>query len=102
MKSTTKYFDCICYAERHTVRFRYYDEDIPPDDNLSMSIQFSAIQPWYKRVWYCLRYMFGIEFPDGYWDGSEISPQQQLELIDFIKDRLDSKVKVNSNDKTSI
>jgi hypothetical protein len=55
------YIECDCHSREHLLQF-YHDTE---DNSLIVSTHLSHWQPWYKRVWIGIRYVFGGKVREG-------------------------------------
>lgn len=60
-----EYFDCRCHSPEHTLRM-WLDDD-PGDPCVYISV-FLAEDPWYRRVWTGIKYIFGYKCRYGHFD----------------------------------
>jgi len=51
----TEFFRCDCASTEHQFVIDYWDGD----DELIVSVHLNPLEPWYKRVWMAVRYVFG-------------------------------------------
>lgn len=49
------HIDCDCMDYCHTMRFWYDNED----NMLYNTIHLRPLQPWYKRIWIAIKFIFG-------------------------------------------
>lgn len=63
---TNYYLECACCSNEHLVKLIYDDgtHDIP---FLAMYVQLIQ-EPWYKRIWKGIKYIFGHQCVYGHWD----------------------------------
>ena len=51
-----KYLDCECRDSACVVRFNWLTDE--KYGYLSIETQFKGYLPWYKRIWYAIKYIF--------------------------------------------
>lgn len=60
-----RYLDCNCEFSEHVVRFywlKHEDGDDPRElGYLGVNTQLAQRAPWYKRLWWSIKYVFGAE-----------------------------------------
>ena len=66
------FFSCQCSDFRHVFRF-VLDEK---DGDLWLEVQLNAWEPWYKRAWNALKYVFGQKVAYGYYDTTMVKPEE--------------------------
>src|SRR5690606_37212848 len=52
------YFECFCRSPEHTLRFAYFEDDIKNWPFLDVDVHLTKL-PFFKRLWYGIRYIFG-------------------------------------------
>lgn len=79
------YAECVCHDAGHVTRFildKKYDE-------ILVEVQLNPYYPWYKRVWYAIKYVFGYQSRYGHWDcpsfNAEGAKQLRVMLDEFDK-----------------
>lgn len=92
MLDGTHYVECECTSAEHTLRFTI-DVD---DEVIYTEVHLNPWQPWYKRVWMAVKYVFGYRCKYGNWDCTMLNVKQveQLELVinTFKKMKFDQKL----------
>jgi hypothetical protein len=58
------YFTCACSDFGHTIRFNFD----PQDGELYLDVHLYNWEPWYKRVWVAVLYVFKKHKPYGHYD----------------------------------
>ena len=79
------YFDCACYDSEHTIRFVFDDDGDIAELYLDV---FLADQPWYKRLWLGIKYIFGYKSRYGHfgnWTLAEHDAERLQDLLDRYK-----------------
>ena len=56
MLDGTHFFECVCHANEHTIRFTLDKED----NEIFVSIYLCQFRPWWERIWIALQYIVGI------------------------------------------
>ena len=77
-----KYIECACGDMEHVLRLSYFLDD----GELSIQYHLALYQSWHKRIWYAVKYIFGI-VGDGFSSYTDVlieNPDTMQELIDFI------------------
>lgn len=70
---------CECHSPEHQVLFWYDDED----DELYCEVHLSD-QPFFRRLWGGLKYIFGYKSRYGNWDNTIFSPENCKKLRDYL------------------
>lgn len=70
------YIECDCHSDEHVLRFAYD----PVDHDVYLSVFLNHWEPWYKRVWNAVRYVFGYKSKYGHFDSTTMSHQNLLQL----------------------
>jgi len=65
------YFDCCCSDFGHVIRFSFDAED----GDLYLSVHLHQWEPWYKRVWAAIRYVFKKDKTYGHYDTTMLRPE---------------------------
>lgn len=60
----SEYFECRCFSDEHTLRFAL-DED---HGDIFAGVFLHNWEPFYKRVWIAIKYIFGYKCRYGHWD----------------------------------
>jgi hypothetical protein len=75
------YLDCACSDFNHVIRFTFD----PEDGEVYLDVRLNAYEPWWKRVWYALRYVFGFKPPAyGHYDCTILRPDDFARLHDLL------------------
>jgi len=75
--------DCQCMSEEHTIRFVYS----PEENEVYTSVYLNNFEPWYKRIWLAIRYIFKFKPSYGHFDCTVLKPDDVL-LLDRLWDRV--------------
>ena len=68
-KEREEYFVCECEAPQHSFTFHdMTDIDGKWTDPVYINIHMAQCYPWYKRIWYAIKYVFGYKSRYGDWD----------------------------------
>lgn len=62
-----EYFECLCESNEHLVRVNYFVDEFE-EDGIYVDIHLNSYEPWYKRIWLSLKYIFGYNCKYGHWD----------------------------------
>lgn len=57
------YYECRCHSPEHTMLITYY----PEDGDMCATI-FLNENPWYKRLWIAIKYVFNYKCVYGHFD----------------------------------
>lgn len=69
MSYKTEYFECVCSSDEHTLKFVLDEEcDDIMDLEIWTSVFLDQYQPWWKRIWVAIKYIFGYKSRYGHWD----------------------------------
>lgn len=80
-----KYIECDCHSDEHVLRFSMD----PKDGDVCMSVFLSNWEPWYKRVWHAVKYIFGYKSQYGHFDSTVMSGQNLMQLRDVCDRAID-------------
>ena len=75
---TTEYFDCECKTPEHTLRFTLDNEY----GDLYLDV-FLRPDVWHKRLWYAIKYVFGLRCDLGAFGGWMFDPNDLERLVNF-------------------
>ena len=62
-----EYFECQCLSDEHTIVFRMEVEP-PYEPSVYVSYYIRDWEPWHKRVWKALKYIFSLDVEYGHFD----------------------------------
>jgi hypothetical protein len=65
------WFDCSCSDYNHVVRFEY----VPLDGEVYLSYRLNGYEPWWKRVWIAVKYVFKRPVAYGHYDVTLLRPE---------------------------
>lgn len=78
----TEYFECSCHSPEHTLSLAFDDdEDLPA----IYGHVFLGENPWYKRVWMAVKYVFGYKCKYGHFDEFVFNPEDCDRMIGLFK-----------------
>jgi hypothetical protein len=84
----SEYFECDCCHPMHILRISYFEDEWDKEYNTDGEFYVSVILNdtiWYKRIWYALKYIFGIS-PSKYYYGDIVwSKDTAVKLKNFIE-----------------
>lgn len=65
-----EYFECLCESNEHLVRVNYFVDEFYDleEDGIYVDLHLNSYEPWYKRIWLALKYIFGFHCKYGHWD----------------------------------
>ena len=89
MTLESKAFRCDCASPEHII---IVDKDYDFNDPfLAFYIKLNPIHPWYKRLWYAIRYVFNCG--ENTWDFVDVLLRDDKiqELVEFLQAYLDRK-----------
>ena len=96
MLDGTEYFECTCGAPDHTLRFILDLDENPAEGwpNLPTfytEVQLSHYQPWYRRIWIGIKYVFGYDKPDhfGCWELHLQDTDRMITMLSKLKEAND-------------
>ena len=93
IRTTDKYnsghevFRCECWASEHMVIVDYYKWS-DGEANFYLQVTADQFQPWYKRIWMGIKFMFG--FPSLEWHSVDLSYKDVMRLESVINRYKDS------------
>jgi hypothetical protein len=76
----TTYIECQCSSLNHVVRLTLD----PQDGELYVEVHLNHCDPWWRRVWNALKYVFGRKVQDGHYDCTIL----RVEDYDVVRDML--------------
>lgn len=83
----TKYFECVCSCYLHNIRLVWFQDDWMKEHNeekeLYIDIMLNHYQPFWKRIWIAIQYIFKKESCRPY-DCVTLSYDEAIKLKDFI------------------
>jgi hypothetical protein len=89
-KDRIEYFLCDCGSREHLMVAEIIDwtsPDLPKEYELMFSLQLNHYLPWYKRVWFGIKYIFGIKLQT--WYDVVLIQKKDAELLkDLVDDYL--------------
>jgi hypothetical protein len=80
MIESIHHLDCRCEDFRHSIRFNVENDT----GDVYVSTHINHCYPWYKRIWYALRYVFKQDSIDGHYDISYIKYEDYDKLRDIL------------------
>ena len=72
-------FECACYLPNHMFYVSKYDDE----DEFYVHVQLNNWLPWYKRIYYAVKYIFG---GDCGWDETILGEEGTKRLIKFLSE----------------
>jgi hypothetical protein len=73
------YFDCQCSDFNHLVRF-----ELDNDGDVYVSVRMNYWEPWWKRVWNAIRYIFKRDVAYGHFDVTMLREEDFARLHDLM------------------
>ena len=91
MKDLEKvYVECSCDSDEHTLRYTFsiYDnkDQVSEDPVIYTSVYLNDWDPWYKRVWKAVKYVFGYRCKYGHWDTTSMNPMDAMKLRKLLEE----------------
>lgn len=83
MISEPLYLECSCHTPEHLLKI-YVDQWDLLEPSLVILSQLNHLMPWYKRVWYGLKYIFNSKGVYGHWEETLLSPEDGDKLVNFL------------------
>lgn len=80
-KLETHYFECACSSPEHTLRFVL--DKTPSEPELYLEVYLHE-RPFFSRLWYGLKYIFGFKCRYGAWDCWTLSPEDPGRLRNLL------------------
>lgn len=74
------FIECECGSDEHTLRYTIDAEN----KTIYTSVFLRHWQPWYKRVWIAIKYIFGYRCKYGHFDCTLMGPEQIDQLRKMI------------------
>lgn len=71
IKDKHAYFECHCRSPEHLLQF-WMDEEDPP---MLYAHVFLGEDPWWKRIWNAVKYVFGYKCRYGHFDEFLLNPK---------------------------
>lgn len=79
----TEYYECECRSPQHTLKFSLDQEDGHACMYTYVFLDFC--QPWYKRIWTAIKYVFGYKSKYGHFDCFSFKPEDVEKLGNLVK-----------------
>ena len=80
---TRKYIDCNCCSIDHLMRMTYFT-DVTANEPDLVYVEVSLVKlPWWKRIWYAIRYVFGYQSKYGAFDEFIWTREETTQVRDF-------------------
>lgn len=77
------YFECECHSDEHMLKFKFFPDD--EDPMLYASVYLRHWQPWYKRVWVAIKYVFGYKSKYGDFDCFSMNKEDANKFYNLAK-----------------
>jgi hypothetical protein len=78
MNVENRYFECACHSDEHRLVFQLDLDDKHPEIYVSQFMHHW--NPWWKRVWIAIRYVFGYKCKYGHFDCWIMKPEDAEKL----------------------
>ncbi len=78
-----EYFKCDCHSPQHHFtlnQLSFVREGW--DDQVYIEIHMNQSEPWYKRIWFAIKYVFGYKSRYGNWDSITLAKKDVIRLRD--------------------
>jgi hypothetical protein len=79
MKDSNHYFECHCHSPEHLLKFVLWE-----DDPMLFAYVFLNPEPFYKRIWLGIKYIFGYSSRYGYFDEFILNPKDADRFIEIL------------------
>lgn len=76
----TEYLECNCHSPEHTLVFHTYD-----DEPMIYMHVFLKPDPFFKRIWNSIKYIFGYKCKYGHFDEFIMNPDDADKLIEILQ-----------------
>lgn len=77
----TDHFDCQCSDFNHTFRVTLD----PQDGDVYIDVRMNYWEPWYKRVWNAVKYVFKRDVAYGHYDVTMLREEDYDRLRDILR-----------------
>ena len=77
-----EYFECACHSPEHLLQFKFFDDD--PDPKIVCAYVFLRPEPFYKRIYKGIKYIFGYSSKYGYFDEFILRNEDADKFIELI------------------
>jgi len=94
MLDGSHFFECICGADEHTLKFVLSMEEDYPE--IYTTIFLNQYRSFWKRLWVGIKYIFGYKCKYGHWDVWVLNPGD-AERLKGILDLFIAKTKIDNN-----
>lgn len=74
---------CHCLSTHHTVQWTFFDGLGKEPDELHFSV-FLNERPFWTRLWYGIKYIFGYKCPYGHFDSFILHPAEAKKLQEVL------------------
>jgi hypothetical protein len=74
------YFECQCSDFNHVIRFTFDEED----GEVWLDVRLNYFEPWYKRVWNAIRFVFKRPVAYGHYDVTMVREEDYARLHDLL------------------
>lgn len=75
-----EYFECACHSPEHLLQFKFFDDD----PKMVCAYVFLRPEPFYKRIWLGIKYIFGYSSKYGYFDEFILRNEDADKFIELI------------------
>ena len=84
------YIECGCLSKEHLMvaELNDFGDKEKPFWDLSFHIQMNHWAPWWKRIWYAVKYAFAIAPSNYHWDSVMVEADRARDLRDLIDEYL--------------
>lgn len=77
----SEHFECRCYSPEHLLTFRYWKDEHGAE---LYAYVFLRPEPFYKRIWLGIKYIFGYTSKYGYFDEFILDPKDVDRMIGLL------------------
>lgn len=76
-----EYVNCECHSPEHTFKISFDKEE----GELYLQVFLTTWEPWYKRIWPAVKYIFGYKCKYGHFDECIIDKHKSAQLFEIVK-----------------
>jgi hypothetical protein len=81
----SKYFDCACHSDEHTLKFAYMSDDKKEYREVYTSVFLYQYHSFFVRLWHAIKYTFGYKCKYGDFDCFILREKDLDKLIDLLQ-----------------
>jgi hypothetical protein len=84
MLDGSHYFECACFSDEHTLKFTLDKDEEDPE--IYTTVFLRHWNPWYRRVWIAIKYVFGYKCKYGHFDCFIMQPDDAKRLKGILEE----------------